>query len=112
MEVAMQENRPAEQDPNSPNVPNQPEHSSRTWRACCLVPTLALALILLIGVAASLYSPARRGAGRGSEGTQPGDQAVQARRDAFVQFGRRFFSIATKADDVSGDAFRAMQAKF
>lgn len=102
----MDENTPDVQDQNSRN---QPEHSPRTWRACCLAPTLALALILIISIGASLYSPVTRKLG--GKTAQPTDAATQALRDAFVEFGKKYFAIALKADRVNRVAFDALQAK-
>lgn len=100
----MTENTPEEQ----PVHPSEPEsaHSTRQWRACCLAPTVALGLILIVVVAAGLFSP------------QPGqeDRAVvqeevdPERREAFVAFGQTYFGIAKKADEVNERAFAEMEA--
>lgn len=99
----MEENKPGEQDQNT--AP-QPEHSPRSWRSCCLAPALALGMILLIGAAAYLFSPAHRGV----TGGPSSDPVVQARRDAFVEFGKQYFAMADRADNANQAAFNALQA--
>jgi hypothetical protein len=101
----MDENTPEVQDQNTPN---QPEHSPKIWRACCLVPTLAAALVLIIAIGASLHSPMSRGLG--NKPAQPADASTQARREAFIGFGKKYFAIAMKADEVNRVAFDTLQA--
>jgi hypothetical protein len=101
----MDENTPEVQDQNTPN---QPEHSPRTWRACCLVPMLAAALVLIIVIGASLHSP--MGRKLGDKAAPSTDAATQARREAFIQFGKDYFAIAIKADEVNRVAFDTLQA--
>lgn len=77
--------------------------SSRTWRACCLAPALAIGSILLLVVGASLFNsrPASR---------HPAPPRSHT-REAFIQFGREFFVIAKSADKVSEQAFKTLQSK-
>ncbi len=87
---------------------NQPEHSPRVWRACCLVPTLAVALIFIIAIGASLRSPSRRMFGGPP---QPTDAASKARREAFISFGKAYFGVIQKAEQANQTAFEALQSK-
>ena len=85
--------------------PSRPESAirPRTWKACCLVPALAIGGVLLIVAGASLFSsrPALR---------RPSPAVSDTRKD-FVQFGKQFFAISQKADVVSENAFKVLQSE-
>jgi len=85
----------------------RPEHPPRTWRACCLAPTIAAALVLVIALGTGFLGPkARFAAGRREAA---GGASVEQRRQAFIGFGRSCFAIADRADQVSEEAFKALE---
>lgn len=84
--------------------PVGPTHSTRAWRACCLVPTLAVFAILVFAVLASLNSTIDRTA------RKKATTATPQTRQEFMQFGRQYIGIAKGADGPSRDAFRILMA--
>lgn len=102
------EPEPAPEPAETPRPEYGPAYSRTTWRACCLAPAIAVAALLILTVAAGLFSPRPRLPGI----QQPGatDKATLARREAFVRFGREYFTIAAKADNLSEAAFSQTDA--
>lgn len=101
----MEENRPEAQRPEDRY---RPTHSPRTWRACCLAPTIAAALVLIVVFSASLLSPVTRFA-RGTR-TAPDSGVSEENRHAFIEFGRGYFAVADRADRVSERAFKMLES--
>ena len=101
----MEENRPEAQRPENRY---RPTHSPRTWRACCLVPTIAVALVLIVAFSASLLSPVTRFAR--STRTAPDGETAVGNRQAFIRFGRGYFAVADKADRESERAFKMLES--
>jgi hypothetical protein len=100
----MDENRPEGQNLDERF---RPEHSPRTWRACCLAPTVAAALVLILAFGAGLLGPRTRfAAGRKDEEQRPD---VEQRRQAFIELGQSCFEIADRADQTSEKAFGALE---
>ncbi|MHB1000618.1 MAG: hypothetical protein ACYC27_15365 [Armatimonadota bacterium] len=100
-----------QQNDQQPEVnPPAPEstYSSRKWRACCLAPTLALGVLLILTLGASLFSPRTR---LPNFNPAPNGNANDpAKRQAFIQFGKDYFAVAKKADEPSEAAFKEMDA--
>lgn len=94
---------------NENQRPMGPSHSPRAWRNCCLVPSIALALVLVIVGIASLSSYVKRETGTiSSPGVgQKATNDVQKR--AFINFANDYFSIARDADEKSKNAFRMLR---
>lgn len=101
----MEENRPEEQKALRPD---RPAYSTKTWRACCLAPTIAIAVIFVLTIAAGLYGPQPRLLRRPQPPVQ--GEANQQRREAFVQFGKVFFATAARADRLNQAAFQELNA--
>lgn len=84
--------------------PLKPESAigSRRWKACCLVPALALAAVLLFVVGGSLFSIRPK----------PKQAPVRTKdtTEDFIRFGREFFAITRRADTASEQAFKALEA--
>lgn len=78
-------------------------HSTRAWRACCLVPMLVLVALLIFSIAASLYS------GRGRN-ESPRGRGPDVRKQDFIDFGKAYFAIAYKADKSSKAAFDELRS--
>lgn len=107
VEATMDENAPAGPEEQQAER-NRSRYSKRVWVGCCLAPTLALALVLIIAIGASLYGPVTR---RPATQRPTTNTTSAARKTAFIQFGKQFFATASEADEASEAAFRALQAK-
>ena len=108
-----EESRPEEQnapqDEGEPEAPDESAYPPRTWRTCCLAPLIAVSAILLLTVAASLFSPQpRRPSFTQNQQTQAQDKEAGRRREAFVQFGKVYFAIAAGADKYNEAGFREL----
>lgn len=102
-------------EPQSPETPGHPifgaefddqfqsAHSPRKWRSCCLAPLIAVFAILFFTAVAGLFSGRGRYVQRSPQPAR--DPAMQARREAFTQFGKDYFAIARKADVYNEAAF-------
>ncbi|MDI6828820.1 MAG: hypothetical protein QME62_10080 [Armatimonadota bacterium] len=71
------------------------------WRACIIVPIAAVLAILILTVVASVFGPPPNVNDRSPQTSH----AVLERRQAFIEFGQKFFEIALKADQVNENAF-------
>ncbi|MDH7482842.1 MAG: hypothetical protein QHH26_12830 [Armatimonadota bacterium] len=71
------------------------------WRACLIAPAGAILAILLLTVMASVFSLRSKV----QNGNPQTPRIVLERREAFADFGREFFAIAHKADQVNERAF-------
>ncbi|MCL6518772.1 MAG: hypothetical protein K6T99_02990 [Armatimonadetes bacterium] len=71
------------------------------WRACLIAPAGALLAILFLTVMASVFGPRLKV----QNGNLKTPRIVLDRREAFAEFGREFFAIAHKADQVNERAF-------
>ena len=109
-----EENKPAErnapQDEGEPEAPTESTYPPRTWRTCCLAPLIAVSAILLLTIAAGLFSPQPRRPGfiRNPQ-MQARDKEARQRREVFVQFGRTYFAIAARADKYNEAGFKALE---
>ena len=83
-------------------------HSRRTWRACCLAPTIAAVVILLLAVGAGLLGPRPRLPQTAEQPVR--GEASEDRREAFMDFGKTYFAVAQRADKVSEQAFKELDA--
>lgn len=89
-----------------PQIERMPACSSRTWRACCLAPAIAVGVVLILTVMAGLFGPQPR-----QPQTRPPDVSVEdTRRDVFIQFGKQYFAIAHRADTLNEAAFAQLEA--
>ena len=102
----MDENR-SEQE-RAPEIEQGPMHSTRTWRACCLGPAIAVAAVLVLTIAAGLFSPRPRLQKTRQAGT--GGRVAQQRRGEFVEFGKAYFAVARDADRFNEAAFGELDA--
>lgn len=83
-------------------------YSRRTWLTCCVAPILALGALLVLTIAAGLFSPRQRvdlPTRREPPSTSP---EAQRRRDDFVKFGKEYFAIAARADKYNEAGFRQL----
>lgn len=97
------EERPGAESPLDERF--RPEHSTRTWRACCVAPIMATVILLVLAVTASLYD-------RRTPGPSPSpspSEANNARREDFIRFGKQYFAIAERADKVNERAFAEIE---
>lgn len=78
------------------------EYSPRTWRGCCLAPTIALGLILIIAAVAGLNT---RSSFLNNRPSKTPDRKV-----VFQSFGKSYFYIASRADFETGRAFKELRA--
>ena len=84
------------------------EHSPRTWRACCLAPTIAAALVLILALGTGMLgTKARFAGGRRDDGSNP---VIEQRRAAFIRLGQSCFEIADRADQASEKAFSRLES--
>ena len=107
------EGPPEPREPETPERPGQPEentgeqfrsaHSPRSWRACCLAPTVVLGVLLLFLVIAGVLTRADR------PGNSVNVEATDAQREAFIEFGREYFAIAQQADRQNEAAFAELE---
>lgn len=80
-------------------------YTRRTWRSCCLAPAIAVAVIFLLTVVAGLFGPEpRKGTSPAERPAADGKSSLE-RRQAFVRFGKQYFAIARKTDDLNEKAF-------
>jgi len=93
------------EEPPAPEIERAPAYSTKTLRACCLAPAIAVAAIFIFAVAAGLFSPRPRL----PSGQRPQAQDLK-RREAFVRFGREYFAIAARADEFNEKAFKELDA--
>lgn len=74
--------------------------SPRIWRACCLAPVIAVALLLVFTISALMYT--NRSRLLPWPASRPPEMAQ--RRVAMAQFARDYFLTAKQADDAGGKA--------
>jgi hypothetical protein len=83
-------------------------YSRKTWLACCLAPLLAISAVLILTIAAGLFSPKPQ-TDFPTRSKTPESIEDQKRREAFVNFGKEYFAIAARADKHNEAGFKELE---
>lgn len=93
---------------NQPDFGDRSEYSRTTWRACCMAPSIAIGVLLILTLGVGLLST--RGTRQPANRTNTRASASPEVRQAFIGFGKQYFAIADRADNQNEAAFKVLRS--